>query len=373
MTSDHPSSVTGASADLGGTAVNLFGLGSPLLQRALVLYAGVHIAVTVAACWTIRMATTWFALAVGFAMMVSAAILLMRYRGSKLPIRQAAIVTALGVGGLGVSLVSLPRDTYMTIQTTPVTSALAIILVLVALHGRPVVAWLGAACGTALAALGGAVTGIGPGVGVSSTVYWYPVLMVATLFALMATPMPERIRNIREQAFARAAEEAAADAAAVEHDRQMRGLDARARPILERIADGADFAPADVVGARLTEAQLRDAIRAPAWDCDGLRDAVWTARRHGVSVRLLDDGALHESDPAIGHVRAVLLEVLNSIEPGPATVTARVLPPGRAFLGSVVVNEGSRSLRVDIDHDGVVAETEHTDQAIEPAEVRLPS
>ncbi|OCW87721.1 hypothetical protein A8M60_15440 [Nocardia farcinica] len=355
------------------TAVNLFGLGSPLLQRALGLYAGVHVAVTVAACWTIRTSTTWFALAAGFAMMVSAAILLMRYRRSKLPIAQAALVTVLGVGGLGISLVSLPRDTYMTIQTTPVTSALAIILVLVALHGRPVVAWLGAACGTALAALGGAVTGISPGVGASSTVYWYPVLMIATLFALMATPMPERIRNIREQAFARAAEKAAADAAAVEHDRQMRGLDARARPILERIADGDDFAPADVVDARLTEAQLRDAIRAPAWDCDEVRDLVWTARRHGVSVRLLDDGVLDESDRAIGHVRAVLVEVLNSIEPGPATVTARILPPGRTFLSSVVINAGSWSRRVDIGHDGVVAATDHSDQATEPVEMRLQS
>ncbi|MGW6033741.1 hypothetical protein ACWFOS_08760 [Gordonia terrae] len=364
MRTDPPSPELAGLDDLDRTAVNLFGLGSPVLMRALLVYGCVHLVVTVAACWNMRAPATWFALVAGFVMFVGAAAALMRFSESELPRRLAWAVTAATVAGFGVSLASLPQATYMTLQTTPATSALTILLVMVVLYGHPVIAWIGAAAGTASAAAAGAMTGVGSGVLVGNTVFCYPVLMIATLFALMATPMPERIRRIRADVFARAAAEAATRAAAGERDRQMARLDARARPILRRIADGCEFPPAEVGETRLTEAQMRDIIRAPAWDCAEVREAVWTARRQGVSVRLLDDGVSREGNAVIRRARAMLVDELVALNGDAAELTARVLPPGRPLVASIVVQGVVGFRKIEFHHDGATVRVDDPDPGL---------
>ncbi|AZZ83651.1 hypothetical protein C5O27_09130 [Gordonia alkanivorans] len=351
--------------DLDETTGNLFGLGSPLLIRALLIFAIIYVAVMIGAGWEIRSVATWVALAAGFALFVAAASLLMRYGRSTLPLRTALAVTVLTVAGVTTSFWSLSLDTYVTLQTTPVTSAMTIILAMVVLYRRPSFAWIGALCSTGLAAIGGEMIGIGYVVGAGNTMFCYPVLVLATLFGLMAIPMPDRLRSLREQAFAQAAEEAATAASASERRRQLERLDAGARPILEQIAAGHEFLPEEALDVRLTEAQLRDTIRAPGWDAPEVGESVWAVRRRGVSVRLLDDGGLgdHASDALDEHspgslARRILVEELTAIEPAMAdqgSVTARILPSGRDMVASIVVDVGLRMRRVEIHRDGSVA------------------
>ncbi|GAB83797.1 cytochrome d ubiquinol oxidase subunit II [Gordonia rubripertincta] len=360
----HP--VPEEAIDLDETTGNLFGLGSPLLVRALVIFAVIYVAVTIGAGWQIRSVGTWGALTTGFALFVVATSLLMRYGRTTLPWGTAAVVTVLTVAGLATSFWTLSLDTYLTLQTTPASSALTIILAMVVLYRRPLFAWVGAFCATGLAAVGGEIIGIGYAIGAGNTLFCYPVLVLATLFGLMAIPMPDRLRSLREQAFAQAAEEAATAASADERRRQLERLDAGARPILEQIAGGHEFGPEEARDVRLTEAQLRDTIRAPGWDAPEVGEAVWAVRRLGISVRLLDDGALDdyasddladESTPG-SLARRMLVEELTAVAATSAdhgSVTARILPAGRDVLASIVVDVGLRMRRVEVQRDGSVS------------------
>lgn len=352
--------------DLDATTENLFGLGSPLLVRALLVFAVIYVAVTIGAGWQIRSVGTWVALTAGFVLFVVATSLLMRYGRTTLPWGTAAVVTVLTVAGLAMSFWTLSLDTYLTLQTTPASSALTIILAMVVLYRRPLFAWVGAFCATGLAAVTGQMIGIGYAVGAGNTLFCYPVLVLATLFGLMAIPMPDRLRSLREQAFAQAAEEAAAAASADERRRQLERLDAGARPILEQIVGGHEFGPEEARDVRLAEAQLRDTIRAPGWDAPEVAESVWAVRRRGVSVRLLDDGALDdyasddlgdESSPG-SLARRMLVEELTAVESTSAahgSVTARILPAGRGVLASIVVDVGLRMRRVEIHRDSGVS------------------
>ncbi|MFL1599735.1 hypothetical protein BJF87_10750 [Gordonia sp. CNJ-863] len=352
--------------DLDTTTLNLFGLGSPLLIRALVIFASIYVVAVIGAGREIRSAATWVALAAGFVMFVSAASMLMRYGRSTLPRRTALAVTTLTVAGLTTSFWSLPLDTYLTVQTSPMTSAMTIILAMVVLYRRPLFAWVGALSATGLAAVGGHLTGIGYAVGAGNTMFCYPVLVLATLFGLMAIPMPDRLRSLREQAFAQAAEEAATTASASERRQQLKRLDAGARPILERIAAGHEFGSEEALEVRLTEAHLRDTIRAPGWDAPEVGESVRAVRRRGVSVRLLDDGGLddHTSDDLDDEhspgslARRMLVNELTAVEATMAvqgSVTARILPSGREVVASIVVDVGSHMRRSEILRNGGVA------------------
>ncbi|MCZ4580566.1 hypothetical protein O4158_15970 [Gordonia amicalis] len=117
---------------------------------------------------------------------------------------------------------------------------------------------------------------------------------------------------------------------------------------------------------RLTEAQLRDTIRAPGWDSPEVGRSVWAVRRRGVSVRLLDDGGLDAYAPgdlddtqSPGNLaRRMLVVELTAIDSdggGQGSVTARILPPGREVLASIVVDVGTRMRRVEIHRDGRVS------------------
>lgn len=344
------------SHELDDLTANLFGLGSATVNRALVAFGVAYLVVLGVAAREIRQPWSWFGLACGFVLFATVAVVIVRQRGNRLGVPLAVAVTATTVAGLAVSYLSLPLATYATLQTTPATSALTILLALVILHGRTVAAWAGAAAATALAMLTGVATGLDPVIAAGNTMFCYPVLVVATLFAVMVTPMPARMRELRRQALAEAAEGAAARAAAAERDLQLRRLDERARPVLRQIADGHEFTPAEAAEVRLVEARLRDSIRAPGWDCPEVADAVWRARSAGVNVRLLDDGAL--DDLADGgamrrDVRTRLVEELTAVsEAGVmATVTARISPPGRDLVATIVVDAGDDRRRVEFNDE----------------------
>ncbi|AZG48342.1 hypothetical protein [Gordonia insulae] len=340
--------------DLDDASVDLFGLGSTTVTAALWVFAVVYVIVSIGAGWEITSVASWVGRAIGLGIFAVAVAIVVRTRGSRSPVPAAVIVVVSAVCGLAVSLWSLPPETYQTLQTAPPVSAMTIVLTLLAVHRRPLYAWVGAFCCTAVSGLWAADVGLGFATGAVNTNFCYPVLVLAVLFALMARPMEERIRVLRVRAVAQAATEAATAAAARERGRQLRRLDRRARPILQQVVDGHEFTPAEVADARLTEAQLRDGIRAPAWESGQVSDAVWAARRRGISVLLLDDGALaaRPDDDLTARLHEVLVAELRGAPTG--QVTARVLPPDRDLLASIVVNAGPDIRRIECATDGVV-------------------
>ncbi len=334
---------------------DLFGLGSATLRWALVAFAVVYVAVSVGAGWQIRSPWRWAGLLCGFVLFTLAIGLVVRTGGSRGSTDAAVVATAASVGGIAISLWSLPVATYQTVQSSSPVSAMTIAMAMLALHRRTLIAWSGAVCCSAVAMAWGESVGFGLGTGAQTTFFSYPVMIMATLFVLVALPLEDRIRMLRERAIAQASTEAATAAGAAERNRQRRRLDRRARPILQQIVERHEFTSAEVANARLTEAQLRDGIRAQAWESEEVREAVWRARRRGVSVLLLDDGAAGPAtDSAVGRqLRDVLVDELNAVDGG--QLTARVLPPGRALLASIVVNEDPRFRRVECGVDGAVA------------------
>ncbi|NDZ94318.1 hypothetical protein G3I13_11865 [Streptomyces sp. SID6673] len=342
--------------ELDDATVDLFGLGSSTVTRGLWAFAVVYTVVTIAAGWHIRSVHNWAGLIAGLMIFAVATVIVQRTGGPRFPVSAAISAAVLAVCGLAISLWSLPADSYLQLQTAPPVSAATIVFTLLAVHGRPSFAWAGAVCGTLIAGLWGMAIGFGFVTGAGNTAFCYPVLVLAMLFVLMARPLAERIHVLRERAVAQAATEAATAAAAAERGRQLSQLERRARPILSEIVGGHEFTIGEVADVRLTEAQLRDGIRAPAWESDRVRDAVWQARRRGVSVLLLDDGALSVApDRDLMHrLCDVLVDELEAVDSG--QVIARVLPPGRSLVASIVVNTGPTIRRIEYGVGGEMSE-----------------
>ncbi|MGC5256202.1 hypothetical protein ACPXCG_07590 [Gordonia sp. DT218] len=342
--------------ELDDATVDIYGLGSSTVTRGLGLFAAVYTVVTIAAGWHITSVHNWAGLIAGLVLFAIATLIVQRARGPRFPLSAAVPAALMAVCGLAISLWSLPGETYLQLQTAPPVSAATIVFTLLAVRGRPAFAWVGAVCCTGIAGLWGMAIGFGFASGAGNTAFCYPVLVLAMLFMLMARPLAERIRVLRERAVAQAATEAATAAAAAERGRQLSRLGRRARPILGEIVDGHEFTIDEVADVRLTEAQLRDGIRAPAWESDPVRDAVWQARRRGVTVLLLDDGALSMVPERVllRRLRDVLVDELRPLDSG--QVTARVLPPGRSLVASIVVNTGPTIKRIEYGVGGETSE-----------------
>lgn len=339
--------------DLDDATVDLFGLGSPTVAWAIGAFAVAYVVVLGWTCAEIHAVRNWLGLGVGFAVFVVATAIVVRTRGIRCPVPRAAAIGSLAVCGLAMSLWNIPAPSYQTLQTAPPVSAMTIVLTLLALQGRPFFAWAAALGGSVVAAVWGAVIGVGPVVGAGNTLFCYPVMMLAMLFVVMGRPMEARIRMLAERAVDQATTEAATAAAADERNRQLRQLDRRARPILEQIVDGHRFTADEVAASRLTEGQLRDGIRAPGWDSAQVSEAVWTARHRGVSVLLLDDGALApERRDLADRLRGLLVDELTRADRG--QVTARIFPPERGLLATIVANAGTDFRRVECGADGIV-------------------
>lgn len=335
-------------------SLDLFGLDSVPVIWSLVTFAAAYVLVAVGAGWETRSWESWAGQAAALAIFGVSVALVVGARGPRTSLLVAAVATVLVVGAMALALWCLPVTAYRTLQTSPPVSAMTVVFTMLALHRRPLVAWVGATCGSVVAGLWGASRGFGFVDGAEATYFCFPVLVMATLFVLMAPPAEARIRALRHQEIEQAETEAATRAGSAERHRQLRRLDQGARPILERIVEGHVFTTAEVTDARLTEAQLRDGIRARAWECMQVSEAAWQARRRGVAVLLLDDGALDGSDdPAIAvRLQQILVAELRDARDG--QVTARVLPPGRDVIASILVNSADRVRRTECLADGAV-------------------
>ena len=180
------------------------------------------------------------------------------------------------------------------------------------------------------------------------------VLGMATLFAVVVRPAAATIRQLREASLDQAEKLAAARARIVERDRQRSELRRVAWPTLRRIAGGEPFTALHAADIRLTEAQLRDSVRARSFTGSPVVEAARAARSRGVAVVLFDDGGMDAAQPGVGQVFCQLAaESLERTVEG--SVTVRIHPPDRPLVGSIVAIRGDgTSRRLDVDASGAV-------------------
>ncbi|MBF6329541.1 hypothetical protein [Nocardia transvalensis] len=232
------------------------------------------------------------------------------------------------------------------------TFASSYVLAVLVLRGRMGWAWLGVAGVAAVIAVAGARAGESAGTIVAPIVPVGTVIAISA-FALIMRPTQHSLRRLREEATIRAAAEATMAAADGERIRQLARLDRVARPILERIAEGAALTVAEREECRLLEAELRDGLRAPQLVTDELSGAARGARSRGVEVVLLDDGGFAGVPPWVRQrvIEAATRE-LDAANAG--SVTVRVLPLGRRVLATVLAHSLDYDRRTEIDTDGNV-------------------
>ncbi|WP_278313102.1 hypothetical protein [Lolliginicoccus levis] len=310
-------------------------------------------ALAIAAAWTIaecaRAFTTgtwdrgpaWWILSV--VLILAATWLLLRAPGDPLPARETATIAALpGIAALAnAAMIGAPDDVALYASWTWPTGT--IILSFLVLRGRALAAWAGEAL------LAATILGwwfiAGP---VPSDIAdpWqelsWNLSMIGTCTVLGITMRRQVgvINELRDTSASVIADRHGGAARATERDRQLVFLNATARPLLERIVQAEELTDAEITQIALVEAQLRDRIRARSLATEQILAAARDARSRGATVVLLDDGGL-DGLPQVQRSRAVhaistaLRGALDQAGTG-TTVTARVLPPGRDAIATVL-------------------------------------
>lgn len=280
------------------------------------------------------------------AVCIGGAVALVAVPGDPMPLGPSIALASTGAVSCGLVLMAgpLPMSDLSPLWTFGLSK---IIFSFMCVRGRVALAWLGLALmiATAMAWSGQAAKFGFAVVAINAA----PVLM-GTVFAYTIRPVVRSIDALREQSTQRIAAEAAASAMIEERDAQLDRLDELARPLLGRIASGAELDDAECLECLLLESRLRDTLRAPMLQGAALVEAVSAARRRGVEVVLLDDHGMDDAEPAVrDRVQENIAEELATVTDG--SVTVRVLPPGRAAMVSVLVS-GESVRRAEFGPDG---------------------
>jgi hypothetical protein len=221
--------------------------------------------------------------------------------------------------------------------------AITIVLVVLAVRGRPSAAWVAYTvllAGTVLWALLHHLT-VGDGIGL--IIRHAGTLLAGTLFAIGRRRTATSLVGVHEASTARAFTQAEAIAAIEEHESQLARVNAMARPLLERLARPHDLTDAERAECLQVEASLRDAMRGRCLFVEPVITAARAARARGVEVTILDDrGEATEAEVvAVAAIVAVELESTTS-----GRFTARVLPEGREDLATIVVDSHTHRMLV---------------------------
>ncbi|WP_415971661.1 hypothetical protein [Rhodococcus sp. 077-4] len=280
----------------------------------------------------------------------AAAFALVAVPGDPLAARWAVAIAATAPIATAVVLLQLPVPVDNGVQTWPLSAAMAL-CGFVSVRGRTAIGWIAMASVVAVCIVWSAATGQGPAHGVVMSIINVAPLVMATFFALTFRSTAAAVFELRGQSRRRAAENAATSAALDERDRQLERLDQLARPLLDKLASGAELDRAEREACGLLEAALRDGLRAPGLMTDDVVAAARSARARGVQVVLLDDGGLAVLDPTVAHrVQAAVADVLTHATG--EVVTARILPPGRPTIASILVSDPTEDRRIELDGYG---------------------
>lgn len=154
-----------------------------------------------------------------------------------------------------------------------------------------------------------------------------------------------RITAHRQEAANSARAEIAAGLAVQLRQRELANIAELAEPLLLRITEGADFSATDRTAAMLLEAEIRDRLRAQRLAVAALVKVCRAARVRGVVVLLLDDGGPFAPAIADTVVDVIIRAVSGAVR---GRVTVRLEPAGRERLGTILLDDGLISERIDL-------------------------
>ncbi|MEB0002157.1 hypothetical protein QN357_04280, partial [Cryobacterium sp. RTC2.1] len=222
--------------------------------------------------------------------------------------------------------------------------AVTLLLVLLATRGRPGPAWAGYGLLVAVGLGWALLNGLGVADGLTLVVRHAATLLAGAVFAVGLTRSTRTLAVLNRERAVSIATTASAEAGVTERESELARVNALARPALERLAGGEDLDPPLRAECLIVEATLRDAIRARTLFVEPVITAARAARLRGVDVTLLDDsgGRPPEALAAVAGLVAGQLDLLDA-----GRLTARLLPPGRDDVASLVVEStGTRMLTV---------------------------
>lgn len=214
------------------------------------------------------------------------------------------------------------------------------------LRGHVALSWIGFAVLSVTELVLGAASEIGLENAIELVARQAPILIVGTFFAMGLRRTGDAIERVATAASRGAVAEASAAAARRERDQRLSELGEFATDLLEKLASGAPITPEDRVEFAVAEAEVRDSVRARSLRLPSVIVAAREARRRGVEVVLLDDGGPDPRDPrSLAAVGTALTRALDAAQDG--RVTARLLPPGRDALATIVA-DGTTYSRIDV-------------------------
>ncbi|MDM4762445.1 hypothetical protein QT381_05435 [Galbitalea sp. SE-J8] len=288
----------------------------------------------------------WPAL-VALVLVAASALLVTWPRDGVLPRSRAIGVVALTTAAAIVSTPNLPVAPVAGYATWHL-GAITLVLLFVGMWGRFALAWTGFGLLVVVTAVWTFTLGGGNPYVLALLPNQSGTLVVGTLFAIGLRRTSRRIAELHARQAAIAAADAATRAAATERAEQAELLNATARPALERIAAAERYTDAEREAWVRLEASIRDRLRASALVSSELTAATDAARSRGVDVTLLDDSAGAAIPGAErSRLERALVRELDALRSG--RLIARVLPPGRDHVATIVVDEeGGDSRRIDV-------------------------
>ncbi|MFD8101137.1 hypothetical protein ACFV24_16485 [Nocardia fluminea] len=261
---------------------------------------------------------------------------LLLVRGDPLPLRASVLVATTGPVACGLMLSVVAAPLVNPGRLNPAIGGAVVVCAFLCVRGRTGMGWASFVGVIMMFGVWSALHRQGPLYGILLSAPNLAVLGMSSLFAFIVRPGAATIDALRSAAIREAESVAATEAKRVERDAQRAKLDELARPILELVAAGAQLDTAQLADSRLTEAQLRDSLRARALDRPDVVAAAREARRRGVEVVLLDDSRMdNDLDPLRLAFCDLATEYLNATSAG--TITVRVHPRARAVFGSIVI------------------------------------
>ncbi|WP_179476124.1 hypothetical protein [Mycolicibacterium vinylchloridicum] len=276
-------------------------------------------------------------------------------RSDPMSARVALVVAATGPAACVLTCLSIPGLLGNPNQANAFGASVAIFAFL-CVRGRTGTAWWAFVATSAIMTGWSLLTGQGL-YGLKLAAPNVAVLGMATLFAFVVRPAATEIRELRKASIDQAQKLAAAQARMAERDRQRTELRDVAWPTLLTIARGERLTAAQVAEIRLSEARLRDSVRARALNVPSVVDAARGARSRGLNVVMFDDGGMDAIDASVRLKFCHLAtEWLGRIENG--SITVRIHPPGRDVAGSIVVTGNDGMFEgVEIGKDGTIHES----------------
>lgn len=264
------------------------------------------------------------------AVFVTVATLLLRVREDRMPLPWTIVGALTPVTLVAIAAPSAgsnPFDAWYL-------GAGIVVLMLLALRGRIVAAWLAAAAQSAAVLVVRPLAEAPIADTIALLIRQLALLVIVTLFAVGIRAGVRRLDRIRRAEVRDARLTAAIGAAEAERAERLGWAYLVATRLLRRIASGEPLTPALRLEAALAEAELRDGLRAYALARHPVPAAAREARARGVEVVLLDDRADPLPEETLAPLRLDVAERLEAVQRG--RIVVRLLPAGRGELLTIV-------------------------------------